>query len=195
MTPIYTKQGDGGTTRLITGMEVPKNDPRIHALGCVDELQAHLGVARALTPDEDVRAVLHEIQQDLFKAGTALARGGDREQRANDRGSFLDVDHVRRLEALVDDFCTRYPLPSRFITPGTTLHSAAMHVARAVCRRCERAVVSIGFSKARPETPPLIAYFNRLSDLLFVLAWVLEVRSLVRSVWEELSNDQRNPHT
>lgn len=180
---IYTRKGDGGETRLRDGTRVSKDDVQVGVYGCVDELQSHLGLARALTRDPEVINVLLEVQRDLFRAGSELASTpeGLMDLQADLRLGSADV---ARLERHIDHMTARYGLPARFVIAGAGEDSAAVHVARAVCRRCERQIVA--FHRKHPYYETMIMYFNRLSDLLFVLAWALEVRTVVEKVVRRL---------
>ncbi len=182
-TTITTRTGDQGETRLRSGVSIPKDDLQITTIGCVDELQSHLGLARALTRDPAVKQVLLEVQRDLFRAGAELACVPEDLSRLTG-AHRLGPDDVFRLERRIGEFTVRYGLPSRFLVPGAGADSAAVHVARAVCRRCERKIVA--FNRSNPSYGSLIVYFNRLSDLLFVLAWALEMRSVVEAAVRDL---------
>jgi cob(I)alamin adenosyltransferase len=166
---IYTRTGDAGTTALGTGERVPKHSPRIAAYGNVDETNASIGVARLHLGDApDVDAMLGRIQNDLFDLGADLcaperagAQGGRERLRVSEA-------QVRRLEAEIDQMNGKL-LPLRsFVLPGGTPAAAALHVARTVCRRAERAMVALAADAGEPVSPPALKYINRLSDLLFV---------------------------
>jgi len=174
---VYTRRGDRGLTRLLSGESVPKDDPRPKVYGAVDELQSHLGLARSLTVQTDVRGILYEIQQDLFVAGAELASSDEGLSRLGRRIGETDI---AKLEHWIDDCTERCGLPGGFVIPGEAGDSAAVHVARAVCRRCERLVVMMSRDHRQYET--LLAYFNRLGDLLFVLAWFLEFEAVVEEI-------------
>ena len=162
---IYTKTGDTGETSLYGGTRVGKADPRVHAYGEVDELNAHLGLARATGTDADIDAVLVQLQRDLFALGAQLADPGDK-IAARVAKVTLGDEEVLRLEQTIDRFEAELEPLRKFILAGGCVSGAALHVARAVCRRAERHMVAL--------TPPvdavLVRYINRLSDLLFVLA-------------------------
>jgi len=175
---IYTKGGDRGQTRLLSGETVDKDDCRVSAYGSLDELQSHLGVARVLAGQESVRSILYAVQKNLFVAGAELASTHETLVRLERR---IGPEDVRRLEEWIDGLTGAYGLPGHFVVPGRSLGSAVLHVARAVCRRCERAVVLLN-REAGGEYSECIVFFNRLSDLLFVLAWSLELRTLVEEV-------------
>ncbi len=156
---ICTRTGDDGTTGLGDGGRVPKDHPRIVALGEVDELNSVLGLALAEPLPEPVRQVLREVQQRLFDLGGELAVPGRR---------VLDGDDVTALEAALDRLNTELPPLEEFILPGGGRAAAACHLARAVCRRAERALVAL--AREAELNPDALRYLNRLSDLLFVCA-------------------------
>jgi cob(I)alamin adenosyltransferase len=171
---IYTKTGDGGETGLFDGRRVSKADPRVDAYGEVDELGAWLGVVRGIDPslDAEFADVLTALQRDLFALGARMA---DPSARIADRVAkvALDADSVARIEQWIDRYEGELPPLRHFILAGGTPAGAHLHLARAVCRRAERRMVALG---AEAIDPTLIAYINRLSDLLFVLARVLNHR-------------------
>lgn len=154
---IYTRGGDGGDTGLFGGERVSKTHPRVAACGSVDELNAVLGMARALGPCVEVDGMLARMQAMLFAFGADLAAPGGQERTG-------EAD-VRRLEQEIDAMEAGLPELRNFILPGGDACAAALHLARCVCRRAEREVVALGGGTARGV--PLL---NRLSDHLFVLA-------------------------
>ena len=165
---IYTKTGDAGETALFGGRRVPKDDPRVAAYGDVDELNAALGLARALPPEEFGRPLLERIQRELFTIGAELASPDPAKVlRVLPRGPIAMSD-VAALEQAIDEHEARLEPLGSFILPGGAPKSAALHVARTVCRRAERGVVAL--ARGTTLNPALLPYLNRLSDLLFVLA-------------------------
>jgi cob(I)alamin adenosyltransferase len=162
LTRIYTKLGDGGETHLGDMSRVPKTHPRIEAYGDVDELNAHIGVALALTDlPEQYAAWLRRVQNDLFDVGADLAvpHGGERERLR------VSADQVTWLEGICDEVnATLQPLRS-FVLPGGKPAAAQLHVCRTVCRRAERRALLVEGSN-----PEVVRYLNRLSDLLFILS-------------------------
>lgn len=173
---IYTRTGDGGETGLFGGGRVPKDHPRVIAYGEIDELNALLGVALAALVYHDLRATLTRVQADLFVIGADLATphsAGD--QVGQKPVTRLAADSVRALEEAIDRYSEGLPELRHFILPGGSLAGAVIHLARATCRRAERAVVAL----ARQEAigTPILPYLNRLSDLLFVLARVANHRA------------------
>jgi cob(I)alamin adenosyltransferase len=172
---IYTKTGDAGTTGLFGGGRVAKDHPRVEAYGEVDELNAAIGLARSLEPLPRVDEVLVPLQRDLFAIGALLATPDPAKMREQLAKARVDDERVAQLERAIDA-CDAELEPLRaFILPGGTPKAAALHVARTVCRRAERRVVAL---QQAVEIPPLVViYLNRLSDLLFVLARVANVRA------------------
>ena len=171
---IYTRTGDRGDTGLFDGTRVLKSDPRVDAYGDVDELCAWLGVVRAHAGlDRDLIDVLDHLQRDLFALGARLADPAERIADRVTKASLGDAA-VQRLEQWIDRFEDELSPLRRFILPGGSAAGAALHLARTVCRRAERRIVGLGSAKVEPE---LLAYINRLSDLLFVLARVVNARA------------------
>jgi len=162
---IYTKTGDRGETSLFDGTRVLKTDPRVSAYGDVDEVQAALGVAAAAGLDRDLADMVVSIQRDLFALGARLA---DPSHRIAPRVSKIVVneDSVARLEQWIDRLESELPPLRHFILAGGAAPGAALHLARTVCRRAERATLALGDA----VEPVVLAYLNRLSDLLFVMA-------------------------
>ena len=178
LTKIYTRTGDAGTTGLGDGSRVAKDSLRIEAIGAVDELNSALGVLLAGTIPDDVRAGLHEVQHDLFDLGGELSIPGY---------TSVGPQHVTRLENQLDRHNAALTPLKEFILPGGSSGAALCHVARAVCRRAERRVVSLGI--AEPLSPALLRYLNRLSDLLFVLCRVLNREAGVTvTYWQKGKN-------
>jgi cob(I)alamin adenosyltransferase len=170
---IYTKTGDSGETGLFGGPRVKKSDPRVEAYGEVDELNAALGAARAIIEDPEIERQLAKVQEELFCVGAELATP----QGAKARSAIppLDAAWIARLEAAMDAWDGELTPLSKFVLPGGTRTAAALHVARTVCRRAERHVVSLA---AEVEIDPVVlAYLNRLSDFLFVAARVANHRA------------------
>ena len=162
LSKIYTRTGDAGETGLGDGSRVPKDGLRIGALGEVDELNSCIGLLLAETLPDSVRAALEGVQHDLFDLGGEVCIPG--------HSSMKDVQ-VDRLEKLLDGFNADLPPLKEFILPGGTRAAALAHLARTVCRRAERALVSLANHEAVSEVSRV--YLNRLSDLLFVLGRVL----------------------
>jgi cob(I)alamin adenosyltransferase len=163
---IYTRTGDAGQTSLGDGTRVDKDHPRVTAYGSVDEVNSVLGLLLAQVPDQNEAELLRSIQNDLFDVGADLCVPGPDDPP----GSRLRVqpEQSARLERAIDRLnATLSPLTS-FVLPGGSLAAAWCHLARTVCRRAERDVVTL--ARSEPVNPEVIIYLNRLSDLLFVLA-------------------------
>ncbi len=173
ITKVYTRTGDAGTTRLGSGEEVPKDDLRVAAYGTVDELNSLLGLVLAGVVATELRDELGRIQSELFDLGAVLCvkvdardpQGGD-DSMAGLHG-VADA-RVERLEKTIDRLQQDLEPLAEFVLPGGTVAAATLHVARTVCRRAERLVVSLTGSES--VDPGVIKYLNRLSDLLFVMA-------------------------
>jgi len=159
---LYTKTGDDGTTGLFGGSRVPKNNPRVAAYGDVDELNAAIGWAMTAV-DDDTAAILAQVQRDLFSLGAELATA----EGARPRDRVTD-GQVMKLEQWIDAATEEMPPLETFILPGGAPAAAAMHLARTVSRRAERAAVTL--SQLETVEHHVIVYLNRLSDLLFALA-------------------------
>ena len=170
MAKIYTKSGDRGETGLFGGGRVPKDHLRVEAYGQVDELNAAIGLARALDPSGFHDGLLQTIQRDLFTIGAQLATPDpDTLSKTLSRsGAPIGESEVGALEHAIDAAEAKLEPLKSFILPGGTVKAGALHVARTACRRAERAVVAL--ARAEPVSPALLQYLNRLSDLLFVLA-------------------------
>jgi cob(I)alamin adenosyltransferase len=162
LTQIATRTGDNGTTGLGDNQRVSKNSLRVHAMGDVDELNSNLGVLLCEPMPDEVRALLVEIQHQLFNLGGELSIPGF---------ELLKPEAVLALDEALATYNEQLPRLQEFILPAGTRGAALAHVCRTVARRAERAVVALGNEEALKETPR--QYLNRLSDLMFVLARVL----------------------
>jgi cob(I)alamin adenosyltransferase len=167
LSQIATRTGDDGTTGLGDGTRVPKSHGRIAAMGDVDELNSHIGVLLAEPLPDDVRDLLVTVQHELFNLGGELSIPGY---------SLLKDDAVSALDAALAKYNATLPRLQEFILPAGTRSASLAHVARAVARRAERAVVTLASSETINNAPRL--FLNRLSDLLFVLARVLNRANL-----------------
>ncbi len=171
---IYTRTGDAGDTSLFDGTRVRKDDARVDAYGEVDELNAWLGLARSSLGDRDLDDEIARVQRDLFAVGAELADPTDKIAARVTKASITEAD-VDRLEHLIDRLEAELDPLRRFILAGGSPSGAAFHLARAVCRRAERRIVSLH----PPAGATLLRYINRLSDLLFVVARVVNKRARV----------------
>jgi cob(I)alamin adenosyltransferase len=169
---IYTRTGDRGDTALGDGTRVPKNHPRVTAYGTVDELNATLGLLLTLAPEPAEANLLRSIQNDLFDVGADLCVPLPSAPEQETPGSRLRIraEQALRLEAAIDRLNADLQTLRSFVLPGGTPAAAWCHLARTVCRRAERDVVTL--SQQEPINHEVIVYLNRLSDLLFVLARV-----------------------
>lgn len=173
--PIYTRTGDEGTTGLFGGGRVPKDHIRVAAYGDVDELNAAIGVARATSPVELAEPLLEAIQRDLFALGGHLATPDPAKVAKALERATLSEARVKEFEQAIDAADAELPPLRAFVLPGGTAKAAALHLARTVCRRAERSVVRLA---REDRVPPLFTiYLNRLSDLLFALARLANLRA------------------
>lgn len=158
---IVTKGGDKGETSLLGGQRVPKTDPRIEAYGSVDELNAMIGVALTYAKNDNVKDILHQVLNDLFRIGAELAAVGTKFTnfpKISETQTNVIEEEVYRVES-------ELPKQTSFILPTGNESAAHLHLARAICRRTERRVLAL------PQVnPEIIKYLNRLSDLLFIYA-------------------------
>jgi cob(I)alamin adenosyltransferase len=166
ITKVYTKKGDDGATTLGGGQRVDKDAPRIEAYGTVDELSSTIGVAIASGLDAGLADELRRIQNELFHLGSDLCvLEEDKEKLPVPR---IEARHVEALEALLDRLTPEVGPLENFILPGGSIGAAHLHVARTVCRRAERQLVSL--SREESVGQHTVRYLNRLSDALFVMA-------------------------
>lgn len=171
--PLYTGVGDRGTTVLFDGTSVPKVHPRIAACGELDELNASIGLARAGGLPDDLDEMAVAAQRDLFAIGARLADPGSRIASRVTKASIGAAD-VARLESWIDRVDGAVPPLRTFILQGGSPAGAALHLARAVCRRAERRIVGLGADSVEPD---ILRYVNRLSDLLFAMARAVNHRA------------------
>jgi cob(I)alamin adenosyltransferase len=166
---IYTKKGDDGTTGLLYGGRVPKDDIRTEAYGTVDEAVSALGVARAGGLVERVQEIVVRLQREMFLVGAQLATSEDNQRKLEEGVSRVSPSMTEQAEKDIDALVDAHPLPDRFILPGETLGSAGLDLARSVIRRAERQAVAMSRSGVLPDEE-ILRYLNRVSDLLFALA-------------------------
>jgi cob(I)alamin adenosyltransferase len=166
LSKIYTRTGDDGTTGLGDGSRVKKTSPRIKAIGAVDELNSVIGVLLTHDLPEEIRAVLTDIQHDLFDLGGELSIPGR---------TAVTERQVKQLETTLDKFNADLPPLKEFILPGGSEAAAVCHLARTVCRRAERCAIHL--METEKISSMVTKYLNRLSDLLFVLARALNAHA------------------
>ena len=178
LTKIYTRTGDAGETGTADGSRLSKDDSLINAQGDIDELNSFIGLLAANVDDAGVRALISRVQHDLFNVGAELSLSQ----------ALISSQDVTRLEQVLDQYNAELPPLREFILPGGGEAAALCHVARAVCRRAERSLVSL--HKEQALGSDLLAYINRLSDLLFVLARVLTLIAGEEEVYWQNTKDQ-----
>lgn len=170
---IYTKTGDKGTTSLIYGSRVAKNDALVEAYGTCDEANSMIGLATSYLQSEffaekdDMQQALHQIQTTLFHVGAELATPKGKEVKWK-----LNESEISKLESWIDQWDAQLPTLTNFILPSGHPAGATLHVARTIVRRAERSTVSIG----EEVSPQVLAYLNRLSDFLFIAARFINLR-------------------
>ena len=172
---IYTKTGDDGRTALFGGGRVDKDHVRVQSYGDVDELNAVIGAARAVDMMPRIDEILAPIQRDLFSIGALLATPHPEKHREQLEKARLSDKRIAQLEQAIDDCEEELDPLKAFILPGGTAKASALHVARTVCRRAERSVITL--QRTDPVPQIIVVYLNRLSDLLFVLARVANKRA------------------
>ncbi len=169
---IVTRGGDQGETSLLYGGRVSKDDLRCEAYGMLDEAVSALGLARALA-QEEWRSVIEELQRELFTVGAELATVPGQHDLLEKHFSPVTSDMVNRIDACVHELESRFPLPDAFIVPGKTPAGAALDVGRSALRTAERRAVAL-FRSGAIENAQLLAYLNRASDYIFMLARAVE---------------------
>jgi len=179
---IATKHGDGGQTGLVGGARVSKADLRVEAYGSVDELNSTLGFARSICKNDDIRSWTESIQKTLFRLGAILATGPGTAKNP----PTVSAEDVEQITTLVYTIEATEGILSDWSLPGGHTEAAAFEIARTVCRRAERCVVRLIESGA-PVDPQVLAYLNRLSDLLWLFGRLLELHAGVDS---RLRDDQ-----
>ncbi|WIV13025.1 cob(I)yrinic acid a,c-diamide adenosyltransferase [Proteiniborus sp. MB09-C3] len=164
---VYTKTGDKGQTSLFDNKRVDKDDIRVESYGTIDELNTLLGLSKNYIRDEEIYRLIHQIQRKLFDVGAELATEDE-----NKKPATIKEDEVIFLEKEIDKYTEKIKKPDHFIVPGAGKASAFLHVARTVCRRAERRIITL--SKEVQVNPHLIKYVNRLSDLIYILSRYIE---------------------
>lgn len=178
---IYTRTGDGGETSLFGGGRVPKDHPRVAAYGTVDELNAAVAWAAETVRDVGIKRHLGAVQRDLFALGAVLATPPPDEGRPAPKGvPEVPTTRIAEMEAWIDAATGELPELRAFILPGGTPGAAALHLARTVCRRAERAVVTLAADASVDDV--VVVYLNRLSDTLFTFARLENHRAGVADV-------------
>jgi cob(I)alamin adenosyltransferase len=165
---IYTRKGDDGTTGLLYGGRVRKNDPAIEVNGAVDEAQAVLGLARAeAEPGGELDGLLIELERELYVLMAEVATAPANRAKLEPGRSLVTPAMVGALEELIDDLTARFDMPTEFVVPGRNRPAAALDVARTIVRRSERLYLTLDLDAVGSHVGP---YMNRLSDLLWAMA-------------------------
>ena len=175
MPRIYTRTGDGGMTSLYGGQRIPKFQTRMEVVGSLDELNANLGLSLTEVQDETLRERILSVQHNLFNIGAEVAEGGTKAKRMIPDELRVTAGMDKELEGWIDEYDQELEPLTGFILPGGSVASARLHVARAVCRRAERALARLADEDA--TNPHSQVYVNRLSDFLFVAARFVNARA------------------
>src|SRR5438874_1212820 len=173
MAKVTTGTGDTGYTGLLGEQRVPKYDPRPDTFGTVDEATSALGLARALSKDQRVKDIIYRIQQELYLLMGELATPPENYEKM---GLRMTIEHVQRLEQVEESLKQEVEIPNKFIIPGDSLDGAALDLARTIIRRAERMAVKL-LHDGVIQNGEVVRYLNRLSDLIFILARYIEVKS------------------
>jgi cob(I)alamin adenosyltransferase len=175
MAKVTTGTGDTGYTGLLGDQRVPKYDPRPDTFGTVDEATSALGLARAATSDPNVKEIIYKIQQELYLLMGELATPPENYEKM---GLRMTAEHVQRLEQTEEALKREVEIPNKFIIPGDTPAGAALDLARTIIRRAERMAARLLHERII-ENGEVVRYLNRLSDLVFILARYVEVKSSI----------------
>ncbi len=173
MAKVTTGTGDTGYTGLLGDERVPKYDPRPDTFGTVDEATSALGLARAMAIDANVKEIIYQVQQELYLLMGELATTPENYEKM---GLHVTVEHVQRLEQVEEGLKQEFEIPNKFIIPGDTPVGAALDLARTIIRRAERMAVKL-LHGGVIQNAEVVRYLNRLSDLIFILARYVEVKS------------------
>ncbi len=180
---IYTRQGDKGYTRIIGGVKLPKDHPLLEALGSLDELNAYLGYVKSVSSYDDINKLLSEIQVDLLRLSTELACSYSPTLMCKCKA--MSIEDVDRIERHIDRFHAELKPLNKFLVLGGCETASLIHVARAICRRAERRVVTLFREENIEGHEFIIPYLNRLSDLFFVLArYINLLEGVEEEYWE-----------
>ena len=169
MAMIYTRTGDKGVTSLLDGTRVRKNSIRVESYGTIDELNSVLGFTKHFINDAVISERIHTVQKELFKVAAELADPTGQAYPSN-----LGEAEIQRFESWIDEYVKKLNPAPKFIVPGSSQASGALHVARTVCRRAER--VMLALDETESVNPHILKYVNRLADLLYSFARYLEDR-------------------
>ena len=173
MAKVTTGTGDTGYTGLIGEQRVPKYDPRPDTFGTVDEATSALGMARAMIQDPKIKKIIYDMQNDLYLLMAELASPPENYEKL---GFRMTIEHVQHLEQVEESLKQEVEIPNKFIVPGDTLDGATLDLARTIIRRAERMAVKL-LHEGVIANGEVVRYLNRLSDLVFIIARYLEVKS------------------
>jgi cob(I)alamin adenosyltransferase len=173
MAKVTTGTGDTGYTGLLGAERVAKYDPRPDTFGTVDEVTSALGMARAMTRDPQVKKIIYDVQNELYYLMAELATTPENYEKM---GFRMTAEHVHRLEQVEESLKQEVEIPNKFIVPGDSPDGAALDLARTIIRRAERMAVKL-LHDGVIENGEVVRYLNRLSDLVFILARYIEVKS------------------
>lgn len=177
---IYTRKGDDGTTGLLYGGRIDKDDLRTEVYGTLDETVSALGLARAGGLSDRGNEIVRRIQREMFLVGAQLATSSDNQGKLQEGISKVSPDMTEQAEADIDALLERHPLPQEFVLPGALASSAGLDLARSTVRRAERQAVALNRQGLVPDAE-ILRYLNRVSDLLFALARYEEAEAGVRA--------------
>ena len=180
---IYTKTGDAGTTALFDGTRVPKNSLRVDTYGTFDELNAQVSVCEKLVVSPDNKHVLHTLQHQLFRLCAEVAT--PHVEHLSESSNLISQQDISELEHMIDDYTKRLPQQHSFILSGNYLSAAELHVARTICRRGERLLISLG--SVEPMRDEVRKFINRLSDALYIMARMEDYVQFVETIVERVS--------
>ena len=180
MAKVTTGTGDTGYTGLIGEQRVPKYDPRPDTFGTVDEATSALGLARAMAQDSKIKKIIYDIQNELYLLMAELATPPENYEKL---GFRMTSEHVHRLEQVEESLKQEVEIPNKFIVPGDTPDGAALDLARTIIRRAERMAVKL-LHDGIIENGEVVRYLNRLSDLVFIVARYIEVKSSLAQIPE-----------
>ena len=173
MAKVTTGTGDTGYTGLIGEQRVPKYDPRPDTFGTVDEATSALGMARAMIQDPKIKKIIYDMQNDLYLLMAELASPPENYEKL---GFRMTIEHVQHLEQVEESLKREVEIPNKFIVPGDTLEGATLDLARTIIRRAERMAVKL-LHDGVIANGEVVRYLNRLSDLVFIIARYVEVKS------------------
>ncbi len=178
MAKVTTGTGDEGYTGLLGSQRVPKYDPRPDTLGTVDEATSALGLARALAREQKVKEIIYRVQQELYLLMGELATPPENYEQM---GLRMTVEHVQQLEQVEEELKREVEIPNKFIIPGDSLDGAALDLARTIIRRAERMAVKL-LHDGVIQNKEVVRYLNRLSDVVFIVARYVEVKSSIAEI-------------